>query len=61
MIYDYDSNVIIAEPLKNHTAKQIVAAYKCVHTLLLTGGLRPALQCLDNEASTAYIHRGQHC
>jgi hypothetical protein len=52
VIYDYDSNAILAEPLMNRTAKEILRAYTSIHTLLVTRGLRPRLQRLDNEAST---------
>jgi hypothetical protein len=52
VIYDYDSNAIFAEPLINRTAKEILRAYTKIHTLLVSRGLRPQLQRLDNEAST---------
>jgi hypothetical protein len=51
VIYDYDSNAIIAEPILNRTAKELICAYTSVHTLLLKRGLRPQQQQLDNEAS----------
>ena len=51
VVYDYDSNAILAEPLMNRTAKEILRAYASIHTLLVTRGLRPRLQRLDNEAS----------
>jgi hypothetical protein len=51
VLYDYDSNSILAEPMKNRTAKSILAAYKSVHAKLCAAGLRPKLQRLDNECS----------
>jgi hypothetical protein len=51
VLYDYDSNSIHAEPMKNKTAKCILAAYKTVHQRLCTAGLKPQLQRLDNECS----------
>jgi hypothetical protein len=51
ILYDYDSNVIIAELIMNRTSNELLQAYNHVHTLLVKQGLRPQLQCLDNEAS----------
>ena len=53
VLYEYDSNVILAKPMKNRTAKSIVAAYQTIHQLLVKRGLKPSLQHLDNEASAA--------
>jgi hypothetical protein len=51
VLYDYDSNSIHAEPMKNKTAKCILSTYKTVHQHLCTAGLKPQLQRLDNECS----------
>jgi hypothetical protein len=51
IVYNYDSNAILAVPIKNRTAKSIVDAYQTIHKLLVSRGLRPKLQRLDNEAS----------
>jgi len=53
IVYDYDSNGILAVPLKSHHFKAILAAYQMAHTRLCAAGLHPKLQCLDNEASCA--------
>lgn len=53
ILYDYDSNFIHAEAMKNRTGPEILAAYKRGHELLSSRGLRPQLQRLDNEASAA--------
>ena len=53
IVYDYDSNMIFAEPMKSRTGAEHLAAYKKVHTLLTSRGLKPQLQRLDNEASAA--------
>ena len=53
ILYDYDSNSIHAEPMPNKTSGSILAAYKRVHNVLVTAGLRPKLQRLDNECSEA--------
>jgi len=51
IVYDYDSNGILAEPIPRRTGLCILHAYKTIHTRLTTAGLRPKLQRLDNEAS----------
>jgi hypothetical protein len=51
MVHDYDSNAILVEPLKTRAAQEILRAYKKIHALLLSRGLKPKLQKLDNEAS----------
>jgi hypothetical protein len=49
---DYDSNSILARPMKSRHATTILSAYKVLHTKLCTAGLRPQLQRLDDECST---------
>jgi hypothetical protein len=59
ILYDYDFNSIHAEAIANRTASEILRAYKKIHTLLISLGLKPKLQRLDNEASKilkAYMH-----
>jgi len=51
ILYDYDSNSIHAEPIKNRTAAEILRAFQVVHQTLTKAGLRPKLQRLDNECS----------
>jgi hypothetical protein len=53
ILYDYDSNSILAEPMRNRTGQCILLAYKAVHARLVAAGLRPQLQRLDNECSDA--------
>ncbi len=53
IVYDYDSNAILAVPLKNRKSETILAAYQVAHHRLCQAGLCPKLQCLDNEASRA--------
>jgi hypothetical protein len=53
VLYDYDSNYIHVEPMKSKSGAEILAAYQRAHALLTSRGLRPLLQRLDNEASTA--------
>jgi len=51
VLYDYDSNSIMAAPIKSRTDKAILDGYKVLHTRLCRAGLRPQLQRLDNECS----------
>jgi hypothetical protein len=51
IIYDYDSNGILAQPMRTWTGSCILAAYKVLHECLVAAGLQPQLQWSDNEAS----------
>jgi hypothetical protein len=51
--YDYDSNAILTEPLKNRQGGKILRAYQKLHTYLTDRGFKPRTHWLDNEASTA--------
>jgi len=50
ILYNYDSNAILAIPFKNHKSESILAAYKSRHTRLCVARLWLQLQYLDNEA-----------
>ena len=52
VLYDYDSNAILAEPLKSRTGAEILRGFKHLQQILVKHGLRPKLHRLDNEAST---------
>ena len=49
IFYNYDSNSILGEPLKSRRAKELVQAFKKLHTSLKDKGLRPSIHRLDNE------------
>jgi hypothetical protein len=51
VLYDYDSNSILVEPIKNRTDAEILHAFERHVTRLTAAGLKPRLQRLDNEAS----------
>ena len=53
VVYDYDSNSILVEPMKSRTGACILKAFTVLHARLVTAGLRPLLQRLDNECSAA--------
>lgn len=50
VLYDYDSNAILAEPMKSRNDKEMVRAYSSMLKHLELRGLKPKLQKLDNEA-----------
>jgi hypothetical protein len=49
--YDYDSNAILAKPLKDRTAPELLKAFQVMEQELVAKGLKPRLMKLDNEAS----------
>jgi hypothetical protein len=60
ILYDYDSNAILAQPIKNRTAPELLKAFQVMEQELVARGLKPKLMKLDNEASTllkTYLHQ----
>jgi hypothetical protein len=58
--YDYDSNSILAQPIKDRTAPELLKAVQFMEQELVARGLKPKLMKLDNEASKllkAYLHQ----
>jgi hypothetical protein len=53
VLYDYDTNSILTEPLKNRTGTEILRTYQKSHHYLTLQGFKPQTQWLDNEAYTA--------
>jgi hypothetical protein len=53
VLYDYDSNAILTEPMQNRSDKEHLRAYNKLHLYLVDRGFKPLLQKLDNEASIA--------
>jgi hypothetical protein len=51
VLYDYDSNAILAKPIKDHTAPELLRAFQFMEQELVAKGLKPKLMKLDNEAS----------
>ena len=49
--YDYDSNNILAEPIKSITSLHINNAYQTMRKFLCSRGLTPKTHVLDNECS----------
>ena len=54
VIYSYDANAILAEPLKNRSAGEIVKAWKTINEKLEKAGVSPLVYILDNEISKEF-------
>jgi hypothetical protein len=50
ILYDYDSNAILAQPIKDRTAPDLLRAFQVMEQELVARGLKPKLMKLDNEA-----------
>jgi hypothetical protein len=53
VLYDYDSNAILVEPIKSRMQDELLKAYRKLTTHLRKRGLTPKLQRVDNECSEA--------
>jgi hypothetical protein len=53
IIYDYDSNAILCEPMKKRCDSEALRAYEHLYQELIQHGSKPTLNIMDNEASTA--------
>ena len=52
VLYNYDSNAILADPMRSRYAVKWLRAFKVLEEHLCKRGPRPKLQLLDNEVST---------
>jgi hypothetical protein len=52
ILYGYDSNAILAQPIKDRTAPELLKAFQIMEQYLVDRGLKLKLMKLDNEAST---------
>jgi hypothetical protein len=60
ILYDYDVNAILAQPIKDRTAPELLKAFQITEEVLVARGLKPKLMKLDNEASKllkTYLHQ----
>jgi hypothetical protein len=60
ILYDYDSNAILAQTIKYRTAPELLQAFQVMEQDLVARGLKPKLMKLDNEASKLlkdYLHQ----
>jgi hypothetical protein len=51
VLYDYDSNAILAKPIKDRTTPELLKAFQFMEQELVAKGLKPKLMKLDNEDS----------
>ena len=51
VVYDYDSNAILVEALKNRRGSEITRAWNKIHSRLKNRGAAPNIYVLDNECS----------
>ena len=49
VLYDHDSNAILAEPLNSRNERELIRAARVLHAYLSDRGLTPQYQMLDNE------------
>jgi hypothetical protein len=49
VLYDYDGNAILAEPIKNRTSAELLRAFQVLENKLTARGLQPKLMRLGNE------------
>jgi hypothetical protein len=60
ILYDYDSNAILAQPIKDRTSPELLKAFQFMEQELVARALKPKLIKLDNEASKLlkdYLHQ----
>jgi hypothetical protein len=60
ILYDYDRNAIMAQPIKDRTAPELLRAFQIMEQELVAHGFKPKLMKLDNEASKllkTYLHQ----
>jgi hypothetical protein len=60
ILYDYDSNAILAQPIKDRKAPELLKSFQVMEQELMARGLEPKLMKLDNEASKLlkmYLHQ----
>jgi hypothetical protein len=60
VLYDYYSNSILAQPIKDRTAPELLKAFQVMEQELVARGLKPKLMKLDNGASKLlkmYLHQ----
>jgi hypothetical protein len=51
VMYEYDGNVIMAEPVKNNNAAELLRTFQGMEQKMTSRGFKPKLMTLDNEAS----------
>ena len=54
VVYSYDANTILAEPLKNRSAGEIVKTWNILNEKLEKAGVSPLIYILDNKISKEF-------
>ena len=54
-MYDFDSNAILAEPIKSRKTKHLIEGFTSCHKRFTDAGITPILLRLDNEISSDLI------
>jgi hypothetical protein len=60
ILYDYASNAILAQSIKDRTAPELLKVFQVMEHELVDRGLKPRLMKLDNDASKllkTYLHQ----
>ena len=57
LLYDYDSNVILAHPIKNRKSENLIIGYEACCKILTNAGITPIYQRLNNEVSDDLIDK----
>ena len=55
VLYNYDSNAILAEACKSQTETELEATYDKLYQRLIKSGIVPMIQIIDNEVSKILI------
>ena len=55
VLYNYDSNIILEAPSKTRKHLDLVEAYDKMYKILISAGVVPVIQRLDNEVSKLLI------
>ena len=55
VLYNYDSNAILAEGCKERTATELIATYDKLYNRLTKAGVIPVMQQINNEVSKIMI------
>jgi hypothetical protein len=51
--YSYDANAILWEPMKSRNDAEMIQVFNKIYTKLVSHGITPILNVMDNEASVA--------
>ena len=48
-MHDYDSNIIMGEPIKSRTEAELLRVFMIMHKKIMSSGIDPKMHRLDNE------------